>query len=127
MASDDESGGTSLAQPDDAELERRRALIASLYADLHRRAHGFMRSQRPDHTLQTTALVHEVCVRLLDREELDISGRDQVLALAATAMRSVLVDHARMLARQKRRPPGRRVPLVGDLARLARQPLLQGV
>lgn len=89
----------------------RQELLASLYEDLRSRAHSYMRGQRPDHTLQTTALVHEACLRLLGQEEARWNDRDHVLALAATAMRSVLVDHARAKQRVKRTAPGARVPL----------------
>jgi RNA polymerase sigma factor (TIGR02999 family) len=119
---DEEPSGPRLAGSAAAdEMQRRQALLASLYAELHRRAHALMRHQRPDHTLQTTALVNEVCVRLLARERLDVSQRDALLALAATAMRCVLVDHARSLARRKRRPPGQRVPLDDLLESLERE------
>lgn len=120
MPADEESSSAPLAPTpsgaDSDELERRQALLVSLYADLHQRAHRMMRGQRPGHTLQTTALVNEACLRILHCERLDISHRDQVLALGARAMRSVLVDHARSLGRRKRRPPGQRVPLDEMLA-----------
>lgn len=89
----------------------RTELLASLYEDLRLRARRYMRGQRPDHTLQTTALVNEACLRLLGQDDARWNDRDHVLALAARAMRSVLVDHARARLRAKRSAPGLRVPL----------------
>jgi len=89
----------------------RQELLAGLYEDLRLRARRYMRGQRPDHTLQTTALVNEACLRLLGQDGASWNGRDHVLALAASAMRSVLVDHARARLRAKRSAPGLRVPL----------------
>ena len=70
-----------------------------------------MREQRKDHTLQATALVNEAYLRLHDGRELAATDRIGFLALASTAMRCVLVDHARSRGRDKRQPPGERVPL----------------
>ena len=70
-----------------------------------------MRRQPRDHTLQTTALVHEACLKIFGKERLVSTDRAHLLALASTAMRSVLVDHARARGRVKRLPPGERVPI----------------
>jgi len=82
-----------------------------LYAELHALAARWMREQRKDHTLQATALVHEAYLRLHDGRELAATDRLGFLALASTAMRCALVDHARARGRDKRNPPGERVPL----------------
>lgn len=93
------------------EAERRQQALASLYGELRARAERFMAGQPRDHTMQATALVHEACLKLFGRECLDGTDRGRLLALASSAMRSVLVDHARAKGRVKRAPPGERVPI----------------
>lgn len=73
---------------------------SAVYAELHRLAHGLMRRERDDHTLQTTALVHEAWMRVADRAVW--GSRGEFLAIAARAMRCILVDHARTRGRVKR-------------------------
>lgn len=77
-------------------------LIAGLYEHLHRLARDALRHERPDHTLQTTALVHEAYLHLLRQNQVTWENRAQVLGLAATLMRRILVDHARRHMSQKR-------------------------
>jgi len=93
------------------EGDRSGAVFAELYAELRRHAERFMRGQPRDLTLQATALVHEACLKIFGPERLQGTDRGHVLALAATAMRSVMVDHARARGRIKRMPPGVRVPM----------------
>ena len=69
-------------------------LIPLVYDELRRLAGSYMRSERPDHTLQPTALVHEAYLRLIGQES-DWQGRTHFLGVAAQQMRRVLVDHAR--------------------------------
>lgn len=76
-------------------------LIPLVHDELHRLAARHMRSERPDHTLQTTALVDEAYLRLVDAE-VAWQDRAHFLAVAATVMRRVLVDHARGRDRGKR-------------------------
>lgn len=98
----------SSSRPDQGEL------LAVIYGELRQLAHHKMRGQRPDHTLQATALVNEAYLKLAKSgADVRVCGRDQLLALAASAMRSVLVDHARSKSRSKRRPEGISVPLEG--------------
>jgi RNA polymerase sigma factor (TIGR02999 family) len=85
--------------------------LAELYADLRQRAGRYMRRQPRDQTLQTTALVHEACLKIFGRERLESPDRSHLLALASSAMRSVLVDHARARGRAKRLPLGERLPI----------------
>jgi RNA polymerase sigma factor (TIGR02999 family) len=73
-----------------------------VYDDLRRLAAGQLRHERKDHTLQTTALVHESYLRLIGREGASIETRSQFFAVAAQVLRRVLVDHARKRRRQKR-------------------------
>ena len=73
-----------------------------VYQELHRMASRYMTGERGDHTLQSTALVHEAYVRLVDQHVADWHNRAQFFGLAAQAMRRILVDHARARGRVKR-------------------------
>jgi RNA polymerase sigma factor (TIGR02999 family) len=77
-------------------------LLAVVYRDLHRQAERYMRAQPPGHTLQATGLVHEAYLRLVNREPVDWNSRGHFFAVAAKAMRSILVDHARARGAAKR-------------------------
>lgn len=70
-------------------------LFPVVYNELHRLASSHMRRQRSDHTLQPTALVHEVFLRLVDQSKSNWKDRAHFMALAATAMRQILIKHAR--------------------------------
>ena len=83
------------------------ALFLRVYDQLRRMAAALMRSQPPDHPLQPTSLVHEAYLKLSRHDELAGIDRAHVLALAARAMRQVLVDHARAHRRDKRGGAGR--------------------
>jgi RNA polymerase sigma factor (TIGR02999 family) len=80
----------------------RERLVPIVYAELRRLAHHHMRGERAGHTLQTTALVNEVYVRLAGIDRLQWRDRAHFFAMAATLMRRVLVDYARQRAREKR-------------------------
>jgi RNA polymerase sigma-70 factor (ECF subfamily) len=80
----------------------RDVLLSLIYDELHRLAHHYMRNERAGHTLQTTALVNEAYLRLVDVDRMQWSGRAHFFAMAATTMRRILVDHARGQAREKR-------------------------
>ena len=69
-------------------------MLPLVYAELHRLAAGYLRQERPNHTLQPTALVHEAYLRLVDQHSVDWQNRAQLLGIAAQAMRRVLVNHA---------------------------------
>lgn len=84
----------------------------SIYEKLHKLASAAMRSERVQHTLQPTALIHEAYIKLA-RVDSTIVDEEHFLALAALQMRRVLVDGARSRQRQKRRPPEGRVLLQG--------------
>jgi RNA polymerase sigma factor (TIGR02999 family) len=77
-------------------------LVAALYSELRRIAARKLRAERSDHTLQTTALVHEAYLKLLGNDQRRLTGRVHFLAVAARAMRQVLVDYARSRAAAKR-------------------------
>jgi RNA polymerase sigma factor (TIGR02999 family) len=80
----------------------RDALVAIVYKELQRLAHHYMQGERANHTLQTTALVNEAYLRLIDLTRMQWRDRAHFFAMAATLMRRVLVDHARDRARDKR-------------------------
>jgi RNA polymerase sigma-70 factor, ECF subfamily len=77
-------------------------LMPLVYGELKRVARAYMRRERPDHTLQTTALVHEAYLRLVRQENARWQGRSHFFGIAAQLMRRVLIDHARGHLRQKR-------------------------
>ena len=77
-------------------------LTPLVYEELRRLAHHFMEGQRPDHTLQTTALVNEAYLRLADQTKPSWQNRAHFFAVAARAMRQILVNYARSKRAQKR-------------------------
>ena len=79
-----------------------KALIPLVYHELRRIARHYVRQERPDHTLQSTALVHEAYLRLMRQESADIENRAHFFAVAAHLMRQILVDHARRRRAAKR-------------------------
>ena len=70
-------------------------LTPIVYAELRRLAHRYMRRERPDHSLQTTALVNEAYIRLVDYKRMQWQNRAHFFAVSAQLMRRILVDHAR--------------------------------
>jgi RNA polymerase sigma factor (TIGR02999 family) len=98
----DSAGGHRLA------AER---LMVAVYRELRALAASHLRRERPDHTLQPTALVHEAFLRLIELDHVDWIGRTHFLSVASRQMRRVLVDHARKLGAQKRGGSRQRVTL----------------
>lgn len=86
-------------------------LFAAVHGELRRLAGGLMRGERPGHTLQPTALVHEAYLRLVEARTIDWQGRAHFFGIAARAMRQILVDHARARAAAKRGGGMRQVTL----------------
>jgi RNA polymerase sigma-70 factor (ECF subfamily) len=91
-----------LAQVRKGERQAADRLIPLIYAELHRMAGAYMRGERPGHTLQATALVHEAYLRLMGSDPSDWQNRAHFLAIAAHTMRQILVDHARRRHAEKR-------------------------
>jgi RNA polymerase sigma-70 factor, ECF subfamily len=89
-------------------------LLTVLYDDLRRVAAAQMRREPPGHSLQPTALVHEVYVRLVDQRHVKWRDRAHFFGVAASLMRRILVDHARSRLADKRGGGLKRVTLVGD-------------
>jgi RNA polymerase sigma factor (TIGR02999 family) len=81
------------------------ALIPIVYEELRRQAARYLRRERPDHTLQTTALIHETYVRLVDQKNVQWQNRAHFFGVAAQLMRRILVDHARKRHALKRGGP----------------------
>ena len=88
-----------LSNGDKAALDK---LMPLIQEELRRLAHHYMSRERPGHTLQTTALVNEAYLRLVNRKDVHWQNRTHFFAIAATLMRSILVDHARSHAYAKR-------------------------
>jgi RNA polymerase sigma factor (TIGR02999 family) len=93
-------------------------LLPLVYDELRRQARRYMRAQTPGHTLQTTALVHEAYLRLAGQSAVDWKGRAHFFGVAAKAMRSILVDHARARTAAKRGGAARAITL-DDAGRIA--------
>ncbi len=90
-------------------------LLPLVYAELHRLARSYMRGERPDHTLQATALINEAYLRLVG-EEVDWNSRAHFIGVAANVMRRVLVDYARTRNAEQRGGGLQRVEMQDDLA-----------
>ena len=87
-------------------------LMAAIYDDLKRLAASQLRGERPGHTLNPTALVHEAYIRLVGQQSGGYTGRSEFFGVAAQAMRRILVDRARVrLAAKRGGPEAVRVPL----------------
>jgi RNA polymerase sigma factor (TIGR02999 family) len=86
------------------DLRARDDVLALVYGELRKRAARYLRHERPDHTLQPTALVHEAYLRLVGQSRVAWQNRAQFYGIAAQMMRRILVDHAR--ARQAAKRPG---------------------
>jgi RNA polymerase sigma factor (TIGR02999 family) len=97
----------------------RERMLPLVYDELRQLAAGYLRRERPGHTLQPTALVHEAFLRLIDQREVDWSNRAQFIGLAAVMMRRILVNHARDRRAAKRGGDAERVPLTVDVGRIA--------
>jgi len=98
----------ALEHGDRGAMER---LIPLVYQELRKLAHAAMRREGDHHTLQTTALVHEAYVRLLDQRSATWADRSQFFAIATETMRRILVDHARARLSLKRGGEYEHLPL----------------
>src|SRR5688572_30155447 len=86
-------------------------LLPLIYNELRRLAHNFLYRERPEHTLQTTALVHEAYLKLIDQRDARWQNRAHFFAIAAQAMRRILIDSARRHAAMKRGGPAEKLSL----------------
>jgi len=102
------------------DIQARDDLLPLVYRELRRRAAGYLRRERADHTLQPTALVHEAYLRLVGQDRIAWQNRAQFFGVAAQMMRRILVDHARSHRAEKR--PGAAFKVVFDERIAATQP-----
>ena len=91
------------------DLEARSELLPLVYRELRRQAVGYLRHERPDHTLQPTALIHEAYIRLVGQRRVAWQNRAHFFGVAAHMMRRILVDHARAHRAVRRPAAGLRV------------------
>jgi RNA polymerase sigma factor (TIGR02999 family) len=91
-----------LQEWNDGDANAAARLMPLVYEELRRRAAEYLRHERPDHTLQATALVHEAYLKLVDQHRANWKDRAHFCTVAASLMRRVLVQHARDHNRQKR-------------------------
>lgn len=94
-------------------------LVPLIYDDLRRLAEKYLRRERADHTLQPTALVNEVYLRMVKSEEVEWQGRARFFALAARQIRTILVDHARRTGAAKRGGRASRLTLDAEMTPVA--------
>lgn len=92
------------------------SLMPAIYDELRRQAARYLRQERPGHTLQTTALIHEAYLRLVDQKNVQWQNRTHFFAIAAQLMRRILVDHARQRQAAKRGGDALRVTLNESMA-----------
>jgi len=85
-------------------------LMPAVESELHRIARRHMRKERPGHTLQTTALVNEAYLKLIDQANVKWQDRAHFFGIAARIMRQILIDHARTAGRKKRGGDVNRIP-----------------
>ena len=90
-------------------------LMSVVYQELHRLAHHYMKRESPGHTLQTSALVNEAFLRLIDQRNVQWRNRAHFFGIAAQMMRRILVDYARQRRYAKRGGDARQVTLNDDL------------
>jgi RNA polymerase sigma factor (TIGR02999 family) len=103
MPDDQEGQVTELLQQwKEGDENALRALVPLVYKELRSLAHYHLQSERPDHTLQSTALVHEAYLRLLGGQPVELQNRAHFVAVASLLMRQILVDYARSRRANKR-------------------------
>ena len=102
-----------LRSAQEGDVQAAQQLTEMLYDELRELARRALASERPNHTLQPTALVNEAYLRLVTGKDSTFADRESFFAAAATAIRRVLVDHSRKRASQKRGGGMLRVPLDG--------------
>src|SRR5947209_1892691 len=86
----------------DGDQEALRTLVPLVYTELRRLAHHYLQGERPGHTLESTALVHEAYLRLAERKPLQVHNKAHFFAVSSHLMRQILVDYARRKGSIKR-------------------------
>lgn len=102
MASDPDNVTRLLLEWSDGNRQALEEMLPLIYDELRRLAHSFLYRERPGHTLQTTALVHEAYLKLIDQRDARWQNRAHFFAIAAQAMRRILIDSARRHVAEKR-------------------------
>lgn len=95
----------------DGKRESLDELLPLVYNELHKQARRYLRKERANHTLQTTALIHEAYLKLIDQHSVEWQSRTHFFAISAQMMRRILVDHARTKHRNKRGGDDVKLPL----------------
>jgi len=106
----------------DGDEEALGKLTPVLYKELHRMAHRYMRQERPGHTLQTTALINETYLRLINWKNVRWQNRAQFFGISAQLMRKILVDFARSRSYAKRGAGARPISLSENAVRISHSP-----
>lgn len=112
-------GSDLLAQLREEGSPQTSTLLPVVYAELRKLARHYLSHERPGHTLQATALVHELYLRLIPQAEANWNDRGKFIGIAAHVMRQILVEYARGRHRQKRGGDQERVPLDENIAVVA--------
>ena len=86
-------------------------LLPLVYKELHKQARRYLRKERSDHTLQTTALIHEAYLKLIDQRSVEWESRTHFFAIAAQMMRRILINHANQRLAQKREGSATKISL----------------
>jgi RNA polymerase sigma factor (TIGR02999 family) len=111
MSSDSDKVNQLLVEWSAGDQQALEKLLPLIYNELRHLAHNFLYRERPGHTLQTTALVHEAYLKLIDQRDARWQNRAHFFAIAAQAMRRILIDSARKHAAQKRGGPQEKLSL----------------
>ena len=101
----------TLREWSDGKQEALDSLLPLVYDELHRQAARFLRRERIGHTLQTTALINEAYLKLIDQQSVNWQNRAHFFGIAAQAMRRILVDYAKSRHREKRGGANENLPL----------------
>ncbi len=96
---------------DDQRGDSSEALLKLVYSELHQQAHRYLQKERRGHTLQTTALVHEAYLKLIDQKNVSWQNREHFFGVAATMMRRILIDYAKARHRVRRGGASEDLPL----------------
>ncbi|MCA1624552.1 MAG: sigma-70 family RNA polymerase sigma factor [Acidobacteria bacterium] len=110
-----------LNQWSDGDAEVLDGLMPLIYIELRRQASGYLRRERSNHTLQPTALINEAYLKLIDQHNVKWQNRAHFFAIAAQAMRRILVDYARERKREKRGGAAENLPLDEALTIVSRE------
>lgn len=96
-------------------VETDAVLLNHVYSELHRQAHRYLQRERTGHTLQTTALVHEAYLKLIEQKSVVWESRAHFFAIAATMMRRILIDYAKTKKRVRRGGENKDLPIEAAL------------